>query len=99
MRDSAGELADRLHLLALGYLHLERFVLRRIEGEDEETRILVVMAGKHELDRARWIADDRYVHMNGSRSRTAQRRERIAHHRALIGCHQAFERHTSLGVR
>ena len=52
MRHAAGELADRLHLLALGDLDFERFVLGRIEGEDEETRIFVIVTGNHELDRA-----------------------------------------------
>ena len=30
MRDAAGQLADRLHLLALRQLHFERLVLRRV---------------------------------------------------------------------
>ena len=36
MRDAAGQLADRLHLLALRQLHFERLVLGLVEGKDDE---------------------------------------------------------------
>ena len=48
MRDAAGELADRLHLLPLGDLHLERALLGRVDGVGDGR--LVVAIGL--LDRA-----------------------------------------------
>ena len=58
MRDAAGELADRLHLLALRELDFERLVLGRIEGVDEEALVAARMprrsrAGPSAADRRR----------------------------------------------
>ncbi len=41
VRDAAGELADRLHLLALGEILLQGALLGRVEREDDRARALV----------------------------------------------------------
>ena len=66
MRDAAGKLADRLHLLALRDLHLERALLGRIDGVGDGRLALalalldgaqidpaaaVAVAGKGDIDR------------------------------------------------
>ena len=43
VRDAAGELADRLHLLALDEILLERALLGGVEGEDGRARALVAL--------------------------------------------------------
>ena len=46
MRDAAGELADRLHLLALREILLQRALLGRVEREDGGARALVAAADR-----------------------------------------------------
>ena len=56
VRDAAGELADRLHLLALGEVLLQGALLGRVEREDDRARALVaggIRGGEEQPRRAR----------------------------------------------
>ena len=96
VRDAAGELADRLHLLALGEILLQRALLGGVEREDGRARALVALRiggrdeearrtrGARRLQRRRRAARSRPCPGRPRRSPRAGRRGRARRRRSKI---------------
>ena len=94
VRDAAGELADRLHLLPLRDLHLERALLGRVDGVGDGRLVVAVgLLDRAQIDPAAAVAVAGKGDVDGlDQALPGERRiERAAKRRMALGLDQALE--------